>query len=203
MKKLLTRAFCLIFILQVTSPTVLAAQLSFQAPDIESPTIKFNAGEPQIFDGLKTFKAEVTDNVGVAEVTLYYKGVNDVAFIPKQMVRKNKQSNIYSVEISVDSIISNKLEIYIKAEDVSGNSVFEGQNFLPLSYDVRPRGNKEVISVGAEPAKEEGMSTMTKILIGVGAAVLLGAAAGGGGGGSSSDTGTTTGTITITTEVPE
>lgn len=202
MKKLFARTFCLIFFLQVISPAALAEQLSFQAPDIESPTIKFDAGETQIFDGNKKFSAEVTDNVAVAEVTLYYKGVNDFAFIPKQMIRENKQSNIYSAEISVDSIISNKLEIYIKAEDVSGNSIFEGQKFLPLTYDIAPGSTKEeVLTVGTEPAEEEGMSTMTMVLIGVGAAVLIGAAGGGGGGGGGDEP--TTGTITITAPTPD
>ena len=200
MKKLFSRTFCLIFFLQVISPAALAEQLSFQAPDIESPSIKFDVGDTKIFDGMKTFSAEVTDNVAVSKVTLYYKGVNDFAFIPKQMVQGDKQSDIYSVEIAVDSIISNKLEIYIKAEDVSGNSIFEGQKFLPLTYDIAPRDSKKVISIGTEPAEEEGMSTLTMILIGVGVAALAGAAGGGGGGGSDP---APSGTIIITAPTPD
>ena len=208
MKKILIRTFSLVFFLQVISPPLLADQLGLQAPDIEPPTIVFDANNTEIEEGIKTFSATVTDNVGVANVTLYFKSPNDVSFTPRKMKRSNTDPNTYTTQITVDSVITKKLEIYLRADDVSGNSIFEGQKFSPLTYTVVPRvETKEVIPTVTEPAvaaaaakgEEEGMSTMTKILIGVGAAIILGSAGGGGGGGPAAPT---TGTITITTDIP-
>lgn len=197
MKKLFTKILTLFFFLQVISPAVYAAKLNLQAPDIEPPSINFDVGNEEISDGIKTISVEVTDNIGVANVTLYYKGSGDVGFTPKQM--KLSDINTYTTDISIDSVISDKLEFYIRADDVSGNSVFEGQKFSPFSYNVVPVAVTEevVTSVSEPPEDEEGMSTLTMILIGVGVLALAGG--GGGGGGGSSDTGS----ITITTELPD
>ena len=82
------------------------------------------------------------------------------------------------------------------------NSVFAGQKFSPLTYTVIPAAvGDDVIQVTSEqPAldDEEGMSTFTLILIGIAVAALAGS--GGGGGGSSAPT---TGSVTITTDVPD
>lgn len=212
MKIILIRTLSLLFFLQVVSPPALAAQLGLQAPDVEPPTIIFDSSNTEIEEGIKTFAATVTDNVGVANVTLYYKGPDDVTFIPKKMQRSNNDPNLYTVELTMDPVISKQLEIYLRADDVSGNSIFEGQKFSPLVYTVVPRTEtEEVIPTVTEPtattttatataaAEEEGMSTMTMILIGLGVAALAG---GGGGGGGSSPAAPTTGSITITTDLP-
>lgn len=206
MKKILIRILSLLFFLQVVSPPALAAQLGLQAPDVEPPTILFDQGKAEIEEGIKTFSATVTDNVGVANVTLYFKGPNDVVFTPREMRRSKTDANVYTVQLTIDPAISKKLEIYLRADDVSGNSIFEGQKFSPLTYTVVPRQEaEEVIPTVTEPSvaakaeeKEEGMSTMTMILIGLGVAAL----AGGGGGGGGGPAAPTTGTITITTDIP-
>jgi hypothetical protein len=110
--------------------------------------------------------------------------------------------NSYTTELSVDPVISKKLEFYIRAEDVSGNSVFEGQKFSPFAYLVVPASVSTASVTAAPEPEEEGMSTLTMILIGVGVLAL----AGGGGGGSSDGSGgstTPTGTLTITTALPD
>ena len=155
MKKILIRMFSLIFFLQVVSPTVFAAQLGLQAPDIEPPSILFDEGSAEIEEGIKTFTATVTDNVGVASVTLYYKGVTDLAFIPREMKQSSTDPNVYSAKLSLDSVISDKIEIYIRADDVSGNSIFEGQKFSPLAYTILPAGAGKVITSVTEPPVEE------------------------------------------------
>jgi len=200
MKKLIARLMSLFFFLQVISPVALAEQLNLQAPDIEPPSIVFDPGESAISDGVKTFSAEVTDNRGVATVTLYYKNASDVGFTPKRM--RLTGINTYTADVTVDSVISDKIEFYIRADDVSGNSVFEGQKFSPFAYDVVPAAVEEevVATVTAPPAaEEEGLSTTTLILIGLGVAALAGGGGGGGGGGGS----TPTGSITITTDIPD
>jgi hypothetical protein len=198
MKIFLSRLLALIFFLQITTPAAYAETLSLQAPDIEPPVINFNVGKSEISEGIKTFSVEVFDNKGVANVTLYYKNANDVGFIPRPMLKTGV--NTYTTELSVDPVISKKLEFYIRAEDISGNSVFEGQKFSPYAYEVVPKDASTTTVTGAPEPEEEGMSTLTLILIGVGVLALAGGGGGGGGGGG--DT-TPTGTVTITTSIPD
>lgn len=197
MKIFLSRLLSVTFFLQLITPSVNAETLSLRAPDIEPPVIKFDVGSPEISEGIKTFSVEVTDNKGVANVTLYYKNANDVGFTPRPMLKTDV--NTYSAEISVDPVISKKLEFYIRAEDVSGNSVFEGQKFSPYAYQIVPASTSTASVTSAPELEEEGMSTLTMILIGVGVLAL----AGGGGGGSDGGTTTPTGTVTITTALPD
>jgi hypothetical protein len=200
MKIFLSRLLAFTFFLQVITPAAYAETLSLRSQDIEPPVIKFDIGKPEISEGIKTFTVEVTDNKGVANVTLYYKNANDVGFIPRAMVKTDV--NTYSTELSVDPVISNKLEFYIRAEDISGNSVFEGQKFSPFAYQVVPASGSTASVTAAPEPEEEGMSTLTMILIGVGVLALAGSG-GGGGGGSDGGTTTSTGTVTITTAVPD
>ena len=197
MKIILARIFSLIFILQVVSPPGFAAQLGLQAPDIEPPAILFDPGSTEIEEGIKTFTARVTDNVGVERVTLYFKGTNDVAFKPREMKRSRTDPDIYSVDLSIDPVISDKLEIYLRADDVSGNSIFEGQKFSPLAYTVIPAGSGEVIPSVTEPPaeKKEGMSTWAMVLIGLGVAALAG-------GSKKSDPPPCCGSVAITADLP-
>jgi hypothetical protein len=198
MKKNLIRIFTLLFSLQLVAPPLSADQLGLQAPDIEPPRIIFDNRNGVLEEGIQTFSVIATDNVGVASVTLYYKGVSDVAFTPRIMKQSVVDPNQYSADVSIDSVISDKLEVYIRADDVSGNSIFEGQKFSPFTFKIVPRSASEtVVESVTQPAEEEGMSTLTMILIGVGVLALAGGG-GGGGGGSSSDTGS----ITITTPLP-
>jgi hypothetical protein len=198
MKKKLIRSFTLLFFLQVTIPPVSADQLGLQSPDIEPPKIFFDERNGVLEEGIQTFSVTATDNIGIASVTLYYKGVNDVAFIPRIMKQSTSDSTLYTTEVSIDSVISNKLDVYIRADDVAGNSIFKGQKFSPFTFTIMPRATSEKVAdtVTEPPVEEEGMSTITMILIGVGVLAL----AGGGGGGSSS--GDNTGSITITSPLP-
>ncbi len=192
MKIIITRVVTLLFFLQVIVPPVSAAeQLGLPAPDIEPPVIVFDQYDTEIESGIKTFTAAVTDNVGVANVTLYYKGATDIAFRPKTMKVSPTDPNIYTTELSLDPVISDKLEIYIRADDVSGNSIFEGQKFSPLSFTIVPApvpvaGDAEVSQPVTEPAvpeeDDEGLATWQWVLIGLGVAALAGGGGGGGGG---------------------
>lgn len=203
MKIIATRIVALSFFLHVIMPPAMAAeQLSLPAPDIEPPTIQFEKSGSEIEAGEKTFTAVVTDNVGAAEVTLYFKGASDISYTPKRMKRSSPDSNTYTTSLYLDPVIIDKLEIYVRADDVSGNSVFEGQKFSPFAFTVVAKDEEEVVRSVTEPAvaegEEEGMSTLTMILIGLGVAALAGGGGGGGGGGTDTDTGS----VTITTDVP-
>ncbi len=191
MKRTIATLISWIFFLQILSPIAYSESLNLQSQDIEAPVIKFKIGKTEISDGIKKFTANVTDNKGVARVTLHYKNAGSIAFVSKPMEKSGSET--YSTEVEVDSIISKKFEFYISAEDISGNRVFEGQKFSPFAYTVVQK------STPPEPV-DEGMSTMTMVLIGLGVLAL----AGGGGSGSSSGGGTpSTGSVTVTTSIPD
>ena len=202
MKIIFIRMFSLLFLLQAIIPPVSAAeQLVLPAPDVEPPTIVFDQYDAEIEAGIKTFTAVVTDNVGVANVTLYYKGATDVVFRPKTMKQSPTDPNIYTTELSLDPVISNKLEIYIRADDVSGNSIFEGQNFSPLTFTIVPVAagfevSQPITKPPAPKEEKEGLSTWVWVVIGLGVAALAGGSGSGSGGSNP------TGTITITTDIP-
>jgi len=210
MKITLIRMFSLLFFLQTIAPTVFAAeQLKLSAPDVEPPNILFEQSGTEIEAGIKTFTATVTDNIGVANVTLYVKGATDYLFKPITMKQSASDPDIYTAELAVDPVISDKLEIYIRADDVSGNSIFEGQKFSPLTFTIVPVSVAAGVEVSQPvtnppaPSEEEegGVSTWVWVVLGL---VVVGAAAGGGGGGGggSDPTVPTTGTITVTGPTP-
>ncbi len=139
--KIITRMVTILFFVQVTLSLASAAeQLVLPAPDIEAPTILFGESNSEIAAGKKIFSATVTDNVGIANVTLYFKRATDTAFAPKKMQRSNTDPDLYTTDLYLDPGISDRLELYVRADDVSGNSVFEGQKFSPLTFTVVSQG---------------------------------------------------------------
>ena len=199
MKLVLARLFSLLFFLQVITPPALSAEpTGLPLADNQPPEILFDAGSNKIESGIKTFTATVTDNVGVATVTLFFKGETDMIFQPVIMKQSETDPSLYTKELFFDPVIFNKVEIYIRADDISGNSIFEGQKFSPLVFSVIPAGEEELTRSVTEPPveKEEEVSTLTWVLIGIGVIVLAGSLGGGSSGGSSG------GTVTVTSDVP-
>lgn len=204
MKLVLARLFSLLFFLQVITPPALSAEpTGLPLADNQPPEILFDASNNKIESGINTFTATVTDNVGVATVTLFFKGETDMIFQPVIMKQSETDPSLYTKELFFDHVIVNRVEIYIRADDISGNSIFEGQKFSPLVFSVIPAGEEEMIRSVTEPPveKEEEVSTLTWVLIGIGAIVLAASLGGGGGGGGSSDD-SSDGTVTVTTDVP-
>jgi uncharacterized protein YjdB/subtilisin family serine protease len=84
-----------------------------------TPIMKANVGQPvQIF-------ADVTDNVKVEKVTLFYKSTNETAYKQKEMVKST--NNRYSVTLEGALILPPSLDYYILASDgaskaLSGNA---------------------------------------------------------------------------------
>ena len=198
MKLVLTRLFSLLFFLQVIMPPAMSAEhTGLPLADNQPPEILFDASNNEIESGIKTFTATVTDNVGVATVTLFFKGETDMVFQPVIMEQSDTDPDLYTKELFFDHVIVNKVEFYIRADDISGNSIFEGQKFSPLVFSVIPAGEEGMIQPPVK--KEEDVSTLTWILIGIGAIVLAASIGGGSSGGGSSGGGT----VTVTGDVPE
>jgi len=172
------------------------------APEIKSPQInkQLAAGESV------TIHASVTDNVGVKNVTLFYRHVGAADFKRVEMSRKLPTDN-YSA--TLPEITEPGIEYYIQATDLAGNTILHGHTFSPLTIAVASDGIApqaeidEVVSLvpvseDGAPAKK-GISKWVWIGLGV---LLVGAAAGGGGGGGGGAPAATTGTVTITGAAP-
>ncbi len=165
------------------------------APEIKSPQIntKVAPGESIIVN------ATVTDNVGVRNVTLFYRNTGAIDFKRVEMSRKQVTDN-YAV--TLPEVIEPGVEYYIQATDLAGNTVLHGHTFSPLtisvSSDSTPLAETEeaVALVPDEAPAKKGVSKWVWIGLGV---LAVGAAASGGGGGGG---GSTTGTVTITGPTP-
>ncbi len=75
----------------------------------------------------------VTDNVGVKDVTVYYRNIGAVNYRRAEMVRilATDEFSVMLPELSVPAV-----EYYIQATDYGGNTVFLGHSFSPLTLTV-------------------------------------------------------------------
>jgi len=166
------------------------------APEIKSPPVteKFPVGERP------TIHATVTDNVGVKNVTIFYRDMGEKEFQRKEMLRE-PGTDEYS--ITLPAIVAPGLEYYLQATDLAGNTLLHGHTFAPLTLNVNaPLGNlaQEDQSKGSEKP-QQGVNKWVWIGLGVLAVGALAGGGGGGGGGSSTKT-ANSGTVTITGPSP-
>jgi hypothetical protein len=165
-----------------------------------------------------TIEAAVTDNVGVQEVTLYYRHIGSADFTTVNMAPVGNDT--YAATIPPTRVAEPGLEYYIQAADVAGNMALRGFAFDPLVVNVVPMAPPPVVTVMPEPrpSPAEALAMRTEPAKGrswykkwwvwtlVGSAVLIGTAASGGDGGGDSGSNpppSDTGSITITGPIPE
>jgi len=197
--------FSLIFLPMYNVNAVNAAEaLALPAGDLVAPEIKSPQINAKIAPGESVnIDATVTDNVGVKNVTLFYRNAGATDFKRVEMSRKQVTDN-YSV--TLPEVIEPGVEYYIQATDLAGNTVLHGHTFSPLTISVSPGNTPQVETeeavafmpqeggnAAASPAK--GINKWMWIGLGV---LAVGAAASGGGGGGDP----TTGTVTITGPTP-
>jgi len=107
-------------------------QLALPVTDLDAPTVVHNPPSGKTEDGGLVFSAEVTDNVAVKSVILFYRPPKDKQFSSVFMQRQNETSNTYSVRLSEEQISNKGVEYYIRAEDASGNTLLHGFSFSPI-----------------------------------------------------------------------
>lgn len=195
-------------------PVVMVAAepvVDFSPPEIvHAPLAEFPAGMP------RHIQATVTDNVGVAEVTLLYRGTGETEYRGIRMTR-TPGTDMYGTTLPND--VGPRIEYIIQASDASGNRIL-GQLFEPyvtMVVSKPPPDNLALAPQRTSPVKREtGNSGISRwVWIGLGVvtvAVVAGSAAGGGGGGDNGNgntgvgtgggDGNGTGTVTITAPVP-
>jgi len=168
------------------------------APNIDSPPIteKIPAGERV------TIHATVTDNVGVKNVTIFYRDMGETNFKREEM-RQEPGTDDYSA--TLPDIIAPGIEYYIQATDQAGNTLLHGHTFAPLTLNVSPSASpqEEKGAVAAAPQGEEaaeskkGISKWVWIGLGVLAVGAIAASSGGDDNG-----GVNTGAVNITGPTP-
>jgi len=107
-------------------------QLTLPSADINAPEMSHTPPSVLGDDGGMQFSAIVTDDRGVKSVVLYYRERNSQHFLSKSMQRRLSDSDTYVVSLSKDDISHDGIEYYIKAEDVSGNTLLHGYSFAPI-----------------------------------------------------------------------
>jgi hypothetical protein len=114
--------------------------------------------------------------------------------------------DVYMATIPGAEISEPGVEYYIEATDTAENTILRGFSFSPLVVSVGPAVARptpvEPPTASKEPAKKK-TNTLTYILIGLGAAALIGAASSGGGGGGGGSTEPATGSVDVTAPVPQ
>lgn len=205
MLKMIIRKALVVLLCQalVFTPLLNAAQLSLPSGDLIAPeitqekyinTVKTGADHP--------ITVTVTDNVGVKQVTLYYRIIGTEEY--QRMSMENiVNTDDYHATIKFDQIKAPGVEYYVQAMDNAGNTLLHGYSFSPLSVKTI-NGDAATVASGdtaAILASEEEESSNKWLWIGLGV-LAVGLAAAAGGGGSDGDTTPTTATLNINATDP-
>ena len=185
------------------APLIRAAQLSLPSGDLVAPEIS----QEKYIDTVKTgadhqISVTVTDNVGVKQVTLYYRNIGTEEYKRKSMDNIFNTDD-YHTTLKSDQIKAPGVEYYIQAMDNAGNTLLHGYSFSPLSVKTT-NGDAVAVTSGDTAAilesEEESSNTWLWVGLGVLAVGLVAAAAGGGGG--DGDTPPSTATLNINASDP-
>ena len=202
-KKILRKSLVVILCQTLAyAPLLRAGQLSLPSGDLIAPEIS----QEKYIDTVKTgadhqITVTVTDNVGVKQVTLYYRNIGTEEYKRKSM-DNIVNTDDYHATLKSDQIKAPGVEYYIQAMDNAGNTLLHGYSFSPLSVKTT-NGDAATVASGDTAAilASEEESSNTWLWIGLGVlAVGLAAAAGGGGGGG--DTPPSTATLNINASDP-
>ena len=187
----------------VYAPLLRAAQLSLPSGDLVAPEIS----QEQYINTVKkgadhAITVTVTDNVGVKQVTLYYKTIGTEEY-KRTTMDSISNTDDYHTTINSDQIKPPGLEYYIQAMDNAGNTVLHGYSFSPLSVTMSNADTANVATTDTTPITTEEESSNIWLWVGLGALAVVGLLAAGG---SSDDGGgeptATTGTVSITGPTP-
>jgi len=197
--KILLKSF-VIFIcnILVCSQLVNAAQLSLPSGDLMAPEIVQPEYLGTVVEGSShVVSVNVTDNVAVKQVVLYYRAIGTESY-QRKLMQNSSNSEKYQARISADEIKKPGIEYYVQAMDMAGNTLLHGYSFSPLSVKTVSDDEVPVSSPNtadatlAEVESSEG-SIFTNKWFWIGVGVLVaGAAAGSGGGGGGDPTATLT-----------
>ncbi|NKE69293.1 hypothetical protein [Candidatus Manganitrophus noduliformans] len=122
------------FVLLPLSP-LFAEEGGDPASDTIAPSIRHEPPDQAVVAGLPfVLQAVITDNVGVEEVTLYYRLKGTEEYSPLQMKRVSQ--DLFAVALPSQEVSSGQIEYYIQTNDPSGNISFRGFSFTPLTVAI-------------------------------------------------------------------
>ena len=183
-----------------SAPLIRVSQLTLPPRDRIKPiisheekyinTVKKDADHP--------ITVTVTDNVGVKQVTLYYRTIGTEEY-QRRAMDNIVNTDDYHATIKSDQIKPPGVEYYVQAMDNAGNTLLHGYSFSPLSVKTT-NGDAAPVTSGdtaAILATEEG-SSYTWLWVGLGVLAVGLVAAADGGGDDGGTTAATTGDVTVT-----
>jgi len=187
-----TKIFLLLFVYSsILAPVMSAPQLALPGEDVIAPRVihepiaEFTtAQEPH------AIIAQVTDNIGIKSVALFYRRIGDIPYNRISMENLTG-TEIYEAILPGETMIAPGIEYYIEAKDTSGNTLLRGFSFEPLAITlVAPEadrlGNQALVQSeavkGTTVEKDSGNDKKwIYILLGALAVGVIAGASGGGG----------------------
>jgi len=147
-----------IVLLMLSTPAFAGDTLQFTAKlDLTAPVIEHTPlSQPFVTGETATISATITDETGIAEVTLFFRPIGSNEYLQVTMPVLN--NNIYSVDIPHEYVQGPGMEYYIKAVDKAGNTVLKGLNFSPLTVAVKSKQ----VTPSTPPLTEEESALMTE-----------------------------------------
>jgi len=186
------------------APLPRAGQLSLPSGDLVAPEITQETYVQSVApDSDHTITVKVTDDVGVKQVTLFYRVIGESNY-KRRTMQKVGQSDDFLAKVNADEIRSPGIEYYIQAVDLAGNTLLHGYEFSPLSVTIDADAAQPDLAESEEtpmfePTTEKEKKGISKwVWIGLGALVVGAVAAGGGGGDSAPPPSTATLSVTAT-----
>ena len=179
------------------APLLRAEQLSLPSGDLVAPEITQEKYVQSVApDSDHEITVKVTDDVGVKQVTLYFRNIGQSDYTRRAM-QQIGNSNDYSAKVYANEFKAPGIEYYIQAMDLAGNTLLHGYEFSPLTVKIDSAADPDVADT-TEPAmfeaegEKEDKGISKWVWIGLGALVVGAIAAGGSSGGDSSTDSTAT-----------
>jgi len=191
--------------LPVYMPLANAAEaLALPSGDLVAPIITHTpvSGEVDNTEYIE-ISAEVTDNVGVQDVIIYYRAINETNFMRTNMIRE-RETDKYVVKLK--DIPPPGVEYYIKASDLAGNILLHGHSFSPLTIAVASTEPGIAKPIAKVPSDEPGKGVNKWVWVGLGVlavgAVMANSDDGGGGNGGAASTKPKDSVVNINAPIP-
>ncbi|MDH3714776.1 MAG: hypothetical protein OET44_13120 [Gammaproteobacteria bacterium] len=168
---------------------ILPVALQAATVDATAPVVQHDPVASEVGAGTPlTISATVTDNVGVAKVTLFYRARGESDY-QRLAMKRIGNTDMFIATLDTDDVREPAFEYYIEAGDAAGNILLVGYALSPLIVSVtesRFAATEEPAPPPPEAKSGAKRATWLWVLMGVGVAAL---AVGAGGGGGSSDSG--------------
>lgn len=173
------------------TPIAFAEQSSLPKEDLIAPEIIHIPINESLEPGASLeLSATVTDNVKVKAVEIFYRVIGDAQYSRLNMSTRYDNSTEYVITLDSDVLEEPGIEYYIRAEDISGNSLLYGYSLSPLKVAVGEPFIDEADTSEITAKPEESSYKWLWITLGV---LAVGALASGGSGGGDSGGGDTSG----------